>query len=131
MASNTFGPLSVARWRAAGYYVDNVEQFIRLPGGAGYRKDLFGFVDLVAVHKTDRAQPLTFIQSTGWANMSARVKKIRDESTGRGDFTYPIRFLAADLLNLGVRIVIEGWRKGANGRWEFKERILTLEDIVP
>lgn len=129
MSSATFNPRATARWRAAGHYVETTEHFVRLPGGRSHRKDLFGFVDLIATPKYNDDWPMVFLQVTSWDHISTRLKKIREEKTGRGEFEYPIRFIAADLLRRGNRIVIEGWRKGANGRWEFKDREVTLDDL--
>lgn len=130
--ANTFGPRSVAKWRSRGYFVDTVEQFIRLPGGRSFRKDLFGFADLVAVPlDQDQDGRLLFIQVTSWTNVASRVKKIREEDTGRGQHTRRIRDIAHSLLRGGNTILVEGWKKNTqSGQWECRTEIITEGDLT-
>lgn len=66
------------------------------------RKDLYGFVDIVAIAE-DRG--IWFVQTTSTDHMSARVHKIRD---------LPESWIA---LRSGARILVIGWAKrGAKGK---------------
>jgi len=64
------------------------------------RKDLFGFIDILAIKDGDTVA----IQVTSYSNVSARVKKIT-ESVALG----PLR-------KANWTILVEGWHK-KNGRW--------------
>ena len=64
---------------------------------ARIRKDLFGFIDILAL---DGAQTIA-IQSTSWANTSARARKIAESP------------LVGFVRDAGWQIIIHGWRKNA------------------
>lgn len=92
----------------------------RHPGG-GVRKDLFGFIDVVAL---DTSEGVTLaIQATSGTNVSARVRKIREECSDQ----------ARAWLLCGNRIVVWGWKKYAkrvDGKWwRVRECEVTLEDL--
>jgi hypothetical protein len=128
VAANPYPALSRAKWRKSGHYVETVEHMVHLPGGLPRRSDLFGFVDLLAVPQ-NVGEPWVFVQVTGWTNVSTRRNKIRDESTGSGQWSMRMRELARRILDRGDRIVIEGWRK-RDRRYEHKEIELTLLDVT-
>ena len=70
------------------------------------RKDLFGFIDILALE----GETTIAIQSTSWANVSARAKKIAESP------------LVGFVRDAGWKIVIHGWRKNPkNNRYELKE----------
>ena len=70
------------------------------------RKDLFGFIDILALNGPDTIA----VQSTSWSNVSARAKKIADSE-----------HLAA-VRAAGWTILIHGWKKNAKtNRYELKE----------
>lgn len=73
---------SVARARKAGYLAGVVERWI--PQGRR-RIDLYGFVDILAIHAGDGVQPsdTLAIQATTGANAAARVAKIREMPEAR------------------------------------------------
>lgn len=75
---------------------------------ARIRQDLFGFIDIIALHGSETIA----VQSTSWANVPARARKIAESE-----------HLAA-VREAGWRILVHGWRKGKNGRYE-----LRCEDI--
>jgi len=76
---------------------DVVERWIP---GANIRKDLFGFIDIVAVGEW------TFgIQSCSYSGISARVKKIKESKE-----------MYEHLLLLDWRLYVIGWHKVKN-RW--------------
>ncbi len=74
---------------------------------AGIRQDLFGFIDLVALHP---ALGTYGVQATSGTNVSARIEKIRGLETH------------ATWLQAGNKILVIGWRKvGPRGKrkvWE-------------
>lgn len=90
--------------RAAGFPLVEVTEhwnpFARI------RKDLFGFVDVLAVGADGG---VTAVQTTSSSNVSARVAKITDSDA------LPILRLA------GWRVLVHGWRKGSNGRYVLRE----------
>lgn len=80
---------------------------------AKIRQDLFGFIDIVALHPD--AKGLLGIQTTSYANLQARVKKIFGTSVARL------------WLDCGNRIDVHGWDKRA-GRWECAILTITKDD---
>lgn len=120
------------KWRSAGYYVEVTEHISRIVGPAPgrvrvRRKDLHGFADCVALN----GREIVYLQPTSWDNVHNRLRKIRTESVGKGQWKTRMRTIALMLLRTGVvRIVIEGWRQNKKSlRWEVKERELTLEEV--
>jgi hypothetical protein len=92
-------------FRDEGFQIEVVERWVP---GANIRKDLFGFVDLVAIR-----DGVTYgIQATSTSNMSARQKKIADS-----DLLRPI-------LEAEWTILVVGWSK-INNRW--RPRIVSCE----
>ena len=87
------------------------------PAG-GVRKDLFGFVDVVALGET-----VIGVQATSGTNVAARVKKIREEC---GE-------AAKAWLRSGGTIQVWGWRKLAkpvNRRyWQPRIVEVTIDDL--
>jgi hypothetical protein len=83
---------------ALGYVVDVVERWIPGRGGKsfGVRKDLWGFVDLLAMKS---GHPILAIQTTSGSHVADRIKKIR------GIPHYKT------WLECGCRIQVIGWRK--------------------
>lgn len=98
MSSSTPTARSLERLRAEGWTVGVVEQ--RIPR-TNITRDLFGFVDLVAVRDGETLA----VQVTSGSNVSARVRKI-----GEAEHVGAVR-------SAGWRIVVHGWRKNAAGRW--------------
>lgn len=82
--------------RSEGHYIDVVERWIGPPGGARVRRDLFGFIDLVAI----RGKTLVGIQATTGSNTSSRITKI----------TTDCRAEAIAWLKTGATIEVWGWR---------------------
>jgi len=71
---------------------------------ARIRQDLFGFIDILALE----GETTIAVQSTSWANVGARIKKIAES-----DHVGAVR-------KAGWTIIVHGWRKGKNGRYECK-----------
>lgn len=95
------------KWlRKNGYIAEVVEKWIPV---ANIRKDLFGCIDIVAVHK-ERPETVG-VQVTSYSNISARRKKaegLEDIKTWRA---------------AGNQFVIHGWQKKKN-RWHLTQRHL-------
>ena len=72
---------------------------------AKIRQDLFGLIDVLCLGNGE----VIGVQATSRSNVSARVKKIAEHEN------------VAALRKAGIRILVMGWGKMANGRWECKE----------
>lgn len=108
-----------------GYAVDIVERWIPGRGGKafGVRRDLWGFVDLLAMKA---GHPILAVQTTSGAHVADRIKKIRGIDHHR------------TWLECGCRIQVIGWRKVCRKRsdgsltkqkfWEPVIRELEVED---
>lgn len=89
--------LTLRKLRAEGWTAEVVERWVP---GANIRKDLFGFVDIIAL----RDDITLAVQATSYSNISARVNKIADIKTLK---------VVRDA-NWSIWVI--GWRK-ANNRW--------------
>lgn len=89
--------LSLEKLRADGYLAEVVEKWIP---GANIRKDLFGWVDIVALKDGETLA----VQTTSYSNMSARVNKISESDT------------VSAVRKAGWSIQVHGWHK-VNNRW--------------
>ena len=83
---------SLEKLRADGWRAEVVERWIP---GANIRKDLWGWVDILAL----RDGVTLAVQTTSAANVSARVRKITDSES------------VADVRKAGWAICVHGWRK--------------------
>lgn len=99
MSSPTQRSLKLLRDR--GYRADVVEKWIP---GANIRKDLFGFIDVIAIKDGETLA----VQSTSDNNVAARITKIEDSDA------------LADVRDAGWNIHVHGWRKVKN-RWQCRE----------
>ncbi len=83
--------------------VEHWQSFFGRKGGV--RKDLFGFIDIIALRDGETIA----VQSTSWTNVSARVKKIAESEN------------VAAVRKAGWKIIVHGWRKNAEtNRYECK-----------
>lgn len=96
---------SLAKLRGEGYLVEVVE---RWNAHSRTRKDLFGWVDIIAIRDGETLA----VQTTSWGNISSRVKKIMESDT------------LPDVRAAGWLIHVHGWKKDAKGKWQCK-----VEDI--
>jgi hypothetical protein len=96
---------TLKKLRGEGWLAEVVERWIPY---ARVRKDLFGWIDIIAIRDGDTLA----VQCTSKSNMAARVKKIRESDT-----IAPVR--AA-----GWNVWVVGWAK-KDGRWEPTVRNLT------
>lgn len=83
---------SLAYLRTSGWDAEVVERWIP---GANIRKDLFGFVDIVAV----MGNQTLGVQTTSASNVSARVAKIKESE------------MLPKLREAGWMIHVHGWQK--------------------
>lgn len=93
-------------------YADVVEKWIPF---AKIRKDLFGWIDIVAVRK-DRGGVIMGIQTTSRSNVSARLLKAKGNQA------------LACWLHCGGTLEIHGWSKVKN-RWTIHRVPITLKDV--
>ena len=91
MSKNSPMQRSLALMRERGYHCEITEH--RLHDGT--TKDLFGFGDILCVHKTDG--DTIIVQTTSRSNVSARIKKITESE------------LLPIVRNAGFGIVVHGW----------------------
>ena len=77
-----------------GWEIDSAESFNPY---SGRKKDLFGFIDLIALD----GETIIAIQATSGSNASARVKKILEEQA----------HLAELWIRSGGRVLVIAWRK--------------------
>jgi hypothetical protein len=87
--------------RALGYLCGVVEQ--RVPYTHTTR-DLFGFIDIVCV----KGEDIVGVQTTSGDNVAARITKIVEHEN------WP-------LVCNALRVVVQGWRRNAQGRWVLRE----------
>lgn len=100
VSSPTQRSLKVLRDR--GYPLVQVVE--RWNGFARKRVDLFGIVDVIAV-----GDDIVAVQTTSGSNMAARIKKITDHES------LPV------LRKANIRMLVHGWTKRPNGRYELRE----------
>lgn len=96
--------LTLEKLRAEGYLCEIVERWIP---GANIRKDLFGFVDILAI----KDGQVLAVQATSKSNISARVNKIAEHEN------------IAEVTKLGWQLEVWGWAKAGN-RWA-----VTVRDV--
>jgi len=92
---------SLKHLRDNGYLCEGVEKWNSF---TRTRKDLFGFIDIIAI----KANETLAVQTTSKSNMSARVNKIADADT------------VAMVRMAGWQIHVHGWAKNKSNRWELK-----------
>jgi hypothetical protein len=85
-----------------GYAVATVEYYNSF---TKRKHDLFGCIDLLAVGNGETLA----IQVTSKSNMSSRIRKIEDNE------------VLPEMLRSNWRIIVHGWWKADNGRYQLKE----------
>ncbi len=98
--------------RQAGYLADVTERWI---AQAGVRRDLFGCIDLVAIHP--RETGVLGVQATSLSNVSTRIAKAKGIPALRV------------WLTAGCRFEVWGWAKRGK-RWRVKRIELRGEDLA-
>jgi len=93
---------SLAEMRKRGYFCQVVEKYNSF---TKTRNDFAGFIDVLCLGDDE----VVGVQATSGDNVSKRVAKITDhENVGH-------------VRKAGIRILVHGWRKGANGRYQLRE----------
>ena len=122
-----------------GYHADKVEQWVPRPEGkgqrakfaGGFRRDAFGFMDVVAFRPAERSllcpQPVTLaVQCTTKQQITNHLRAYRRDPV--------VRQRILDWLACGCAFVIHGWWKetvlnksnsGTHPRWRLEERQVT------
>lgn len=95
--------LSLRHLRDDGWTAEVVERWIP---GANIRRDLFGFIDILAI----KAGDVLAVQTTSAANVSARVRKIAESEH------------IGTIRDAGWSIHVHGWAKRA-GRWTLTREV--------
>lgn len=107
---------TLAKLRTANILCDKVEQWLAPPKGQqhGRRRDLFGFIDIVAIENG----AIVGIQTTSDREVARHRDKIIDEC----------RHAAMEWLRAGGLIQIWGWSKPKH-RWTVRVVAVTIEDF--
>ena len=92
--------LTLRLLREDGWLVEVTEKWVP---GANIRKDLFGWIDLLALRDGETLA----VQTTSWSNISSRVNKIAESDT------------VAAVRKAGWTIHVIGWKK-EKSRWIHK-----------
>jgi len=92
---------TIALYEQQGYKCEVVESYNAF---TKRKKDLFGIFDVLAVGNCETIG----IQITSKPNMSARIKKIQESE------------YIVELIRSGWRVVVIGWFKNSNGRYDYK-----------
>ena len=93
---------TVAHLRKLGYQTANVESFNYF---TKRKHDLYGCIDILAIGNNETLA----VQVTSKSNMSSRIKKIEESEA------------LPEMLRSGWRVIVHGWWKGTNGRYQLKE----------
>ena len=93
---------TVAHLRKLGYQTANVEHYNYF---TKRKHDLFGCIDILAIGNGETLA----VQVTSKSNMSARIKKIEASEA------------LPEMLRSGWRVIVHGWFRKENGRYELKE----------
>jgi predicted RecB family endonuclease len=93
---------TVKHLREQGYMVANVETYNYF---TKRRHDLFGVIDILAIGNGETLA----VQVTSKSNMSARIRKIEESEA------------LPEMLRSGWRVIVHGWWKATNGRYQLKE----------
>ncbi len=88
----------------------------------GYRKDLWGFADIICFRLTGPG--IIAVQCTSKQQESAHLRKFRRDADTRQNIL--------DCLACGNRVVIHGWDQpgGPKTRWVLHEREITIADMA-
>lgn len=123
---------TLAELRKQGRICAMAEKWVPMQGhpGGGFRKDLFGFIDIIAL---DPGRGITAIQSCG-QSFADHIRKIMDSECTE----FVIEWLEHGKCPCGNQLShleVWGWRKvklkpGAKAmRWKPRIRVITLEDF--
>ena len=106
--------LTLESCRKAGWLVQVVEHWVpNRIGRGGIRRDLWGFVDVLAVQQGQAG--VLGIQATSWSNRLARVRKIMVEC----------EYQCSVMLSAGNRVEVWSWRKRPVGNRSLWRKTIT------
>lgn len=110
------------RLRRLGYVAAVSEKWVTIPArnaqpARKFRRDLFGIVDIVAIHP--RMTGTLYVQSTTKGNLASRVCKAQEEAT----------VAVRAMLAAGNKFEVWGWFELA-GKWEVKIVTVRLKDLA-
>lgn len=97
--------LSKRQLEKEGYLVEITERWNAF---ARKRKDLFDFIDLLAIKEGE----ILGVQTTSASNINARINKIRENENYK------------PVLASGIKVIVHGWKKNKSNRWEVKTKEL-------
>ena len=83
---------------------------------ANIRQDLFGIIDVLAIHG-DR---IIAVQTTSADHVSHRIAKMVEAEFKNPETGESCLVLAA-LFKAKISVYVHGWKKQSNGRWELRE----------
>lgn len=117
--------------RRRGYVADKVEQWIPQPQGkaqkaiyaGGFRRDLFGFADLLAFHP--EIPIVVLVQTTSQKQVAAHLRHYRRDPKVAEQ-------IMAWIGQPGRELVIHGWhaaKTSAGWQWRCVERYVTSKDF--
>jgi hypothetical protein len=112
---------TLKHYRDLGYDCDVIERWVRNPKhpAGGFRKDCFGFADILAFNKSE----IVLIQSCG-QSFSAHLKKIKENPHAKKWTAY------------NNKLILIGWRKVKKKRggkvmvWKPRIQEITIFDFV-
>jgi len=93
---------TLAEMRKRGFFCTVVERWNSF---TKQRVDLFGFVDVLCLGENE----IIGVQATDFTSVSKRIAKIADHEN------------TAAVRKAGIRILVHGWGKRANGKYELRE----------
>lgn len=130
MAKTTYTQRSLAELRKRGFRAEVVERWMPFTGkvdgstdadgrktGGGYRRDLFKFIDIIAI----TPDGILAVQSTSHAQLGAHRRKIVH--------TDEIRDAVAAWAVAGAMFKLWGWRKVGN-RWQVTEQEVDVAELA-
>lgn len=93
---------TLAEMRKRGYCAEVTERYLHV---IKRRKDLYGFIDILAVKKGE----IVGIQACSATDISKRVDKIANHEN------------VGIVRSSGMKLLVHGWRKNSKGRWVLRE----------
>ncbi len=93
---------TLAEMRKRGYLAEVTEKWLHV---IKRRKDLFGFIDILAVKEGE----IVGVQACSATDVSKRVDKIANHEH--------VGIVRAS----GMKLLVHGWRKNSKGRWVLRE----------
>ena len=101
--------LSMREMRKRGYLVGKTEYWNSF---THHRVDLWGILDFLCL----RSGEIVGLQTTSYTNIAGHRQKILQSIT------------VIPILQSGMRLLLQGWKKGKTGRWELKEEEYVLDE---